>query len=152
MPTTRSRREAGFSLLELSVALMVVAVLILIAIPMFKGVRDQSVETAIQTELRDALVPLKAHIMDGDPSLSLEDGVHEFSGTVRFDGGAVAGIKLQQATDGAVCMWRIAETGQVFGVWTPPTGGESLFTVQASLPSTCPEATAASGAGFAASW
>jgi prepilin-type N-terminal cleavage/methylation domain-containing protein len=147
-----SSRESGFTLLELSIALAIVAILTIIALPMFMGVRGQAEETAAQTELRDALVPLKAHILDGDRELSLEDGVHEFSGTIRFDGGAVAGIKLQQASDGAICMWRIADTGLVFGLWTSPSGGATLYTELASLPEDCPQSSNASEAGFSSSW
>ncbi|RPI23903.1 MAG: prepilin-type N-terminal cleavage/methylation domain-containing protein [Actinobacteria bacterium] len=150
--STGSRGESGFTLLELSAALAIIAVLVVVAIASFAGVRRQSVETAAQAELRDALAPLKAHLMDGDPSLSLDAGVHAFAGGIRFDDAAIGGIRLERATDGAVCMWRIAETGSVYGTWTSSSGGETLFTEQASLPSACPEQTTASGAGFGPSW
>ena len=151
VPTTVDR-ESGFTLIELSAALAIIAVLIIIAMPMFQGVRDQSEETAAQAELRDALVPLKGHLMDGDPTLSLEDGMHAFSGNIVFDPTALNGIETQTAADGSICMWRIADTGQVFGVWTTPNGSDTMFTEQAALPSDCPDAVDTAGAGFAASW
>jgi type IV pilus assembly protein PilA len=152
MESSGPSRQSGFTLLELSVALGVVAILAIIALPMFMGVRDQSTETAAQTELRDALVPLKAHIMDGDPSLAIEDGIREFSGGIQFDGGAVAGIKLQQSGDGAVCMWRVSDSGVVFGVWTASSGADTLYAELTALPSDCPDTVDAAGAGFVVSW
>lgn len=145
-------RESGFSLVELAVALVVVAVLIGVAIPLYLGMRRESVETAAQAELREALVPLRAHLLDGDESLSLPQGVRSFNGTVRFDDSAVAGIKLEAASDGSTCLWRIADTGTVYGVWAAPDGGTALFTEAGSLPGSCPDEADAAAQGFVASW
>lgn len=148
----RSRRQNGYTLVEMLVALGVVAVLVALAFPLYVGMRDQSVETAAQTELREALVPLQAHILDGDETLSIEQGVRSFSSTVRFDGGAVAGIKLQEAADGSACLWKVADSGSVFGVWTADDGSVTLYAEVAALPEDCPTSADAPGEGFTATW
>lgn len=147
-----SRLQSGYTLVELLVALGVVAVLVALAIPLYVGMRAQTVETAAQSELREALIPLQAHIVDGDETLSFEEGVRSFDGSVRFDGGAVAGIKLQEAADGSACLWRVADNGVVFGVWTSADGGTTRYAEVASLPEDCPNAVDAPGVGFGTTW
>lgn len=152
MRNTTRPQESGFTLVELAVALAVVAILILVALPMFMGVRGQSQETAAQSELRDAVGPLKAHIMDGDESLAIEDGIRVYAGGIRFDAGAVAGIKLEQATDGSVCMWRVSDNGAVYGMWTSSDGGTTLYLEASALPEECPDAGNAAAGGYVSSW
>ena len=53
---TDSHREAGFSLIELMMVVLVVGMLIAIALPTFLGARTQSQDRAAQSNVRSALV------------------------------------------------------------------------------------------------
>jgi type IV pilus assembly protein PilA len=56
-PRARGRRsgEAGFTLIELMVVVLIIAILIAIAIPTFLGARSRAQDRVAQSNLRNAL-------------------------------------------------------------------------------------------------
>jgi len=57
--------EAGFTLIELMVVLLIMAVLMAIAIPTFLGVRGGSQDRSAQSNLTNAVISAKAEFMSG---------------------------------------------------------------------------------------
>ena len=143
-----TREQRGFSLVELSAAMAIIAILALIALPVFTGMRNQARDTEAISELRAVLQPMQAYHLDGDATLTLEEGVKGFSPSVKLDGTAVAGVKLEAAADGATCAWRVSHSGTVFGLWYSPSGQITLYAELASLPASCPTGANAASAGF----
>jgi type IV pilus assembly protein PilA len=58
------RSEEGFSLIELMVVILIIAVLIAIAIPTFMGARKKSQDAQAKSHLRGALVAEKTYLAD----------------------------------------------------------------------------------------
>jgi type IV pilus assembly protein PilA len=58
------QREAGFTLIELMVVVLIIAILIAIAIPTFLGARRRAQDRAAQSNLRNALTAEKAYYTD----------------------------------------------------------------------------------------
>jgi type IV pilus assembly protein PilA len=58
------RSGDGFSLIELMVVVLIIAVLIAIAIPTFMGARKKSQDAQAKSHLRTALVAQKTHLSD----------------------------------------------------------------------------------------
>lgn len=145
--------DRGLTLLELLVALGVIAVLMAIALPLFIGQQNQARNATAQSELRNVLVPLRTHLADEPRSSDLEAGVLALAPTTRFDEAAVLGVRLDRAADGATCMWRISASGAVFGVWEPAPGdyGQALYVERSSLPASCPATAETASAGFVSS-
>jgi type IV pilus assembly protein PilA len=58
--------EAGFTLIELMVVLLIMAILLAIAIPTFLGVKGSAQDRAVQSNLTNALTSAKASYANGD--------------------------------------------------------------------------------------
>ena len=133
------RHEEGVTLAELMAALAILIVLVAIAIPTFFGAAETARDTQAQAELRTALGPLKSVIIVDPLSTTLDTQIKELAPSTTFDVNAVNGIKIERSADNAVCMWRISDSGVVFGLWEPPySSGETLFAEISSLPAACP--------------
>ena len=65
MLESRARRgEAGFTLIELMVVVLIIAILIAIAVPTFLGARQRAQDRAAQSLLRQALTAAKVYYTD----------------------------------------------------------------------------------------
>lgn len=70
----RREPEAGFSMIELMVVVLVIAILLAIAIPTYFGTRQRASDRAVQSNVRNALTAMRVHYNDnqlysGDPSV-----------------------------------------------------------------------------------
>jgi len=62
----RMEGDKGFTLIELMVVVLIIAILIAIAIPTFLGLRQRAQDRAAQSDLRNGLTAGKAFFTDGD--------------------------------------------------------------------------------------
>jgi len=60
----QGEREAGFTLIELMVVVLIIAILIAIAIPTFLGARSRAQDRAAQSNLRNAMTAEKTFYTD----------------------------------------------------------------------------------------
>jgi len=60
----REQDEKGFTLIELMVVVLIIAILIAIAIPTFLGARKKAQDRAAQSDVRNALTAEKTHYTD----------------------------------------------------------------------------------------
>lgn len=146
------RPQSGLTLIELAVVLMVILLLVVISVPLYTGYRNRAVDVEAKVQVREALIPVKAYILDGDGlAPTIQDGAKEFSPTLVFDPAGVNGVALQEAVDGSVCLWRVASTGNVFGIWQGSIDTQTLYAVVAAIPADCPVVADTAGAGFVTS-
>ena len=116
------QREGGFTLIELMVVVLIIAILIAIAIPTFLGARRRAQDRAAQSNLRNALTAEKAYYTDNQ----------RYSADVAA-GGALKTIEpsLSWTADG-----------------TPATAGQVLVSVNAAGDTVTLGAFSASGSCF----
>jgi len=118
-------REEGFTLIELVVVLMIIAVLIAIAIPSFLGFRTSSQDRSAQSEARTVLLAEKAFWLDNGAYTEAPGDITAFEPTARVAADPADGvyIDLNAADSGIVCVVRTSESGSTFSVWESATAG-----------------------------
>ena len=113
----------GFTLIELMVVVMIIAVLIAIAIPSFLGFRKSAQDRSAQSEIRNVLLSEKAFwLEDGDYT---EDGADitalEPNATIAAD--PADGVFLDLSGTDIVCIVRESDSGNTFAIWESATAG-----------------------------
>src|SRR5688500_10706642 len=63
---TKMQDDKGFTLIELMVVVLIIAILIAIAIPTFLGLRRRAQDRAAQSDLRNAMTAAKAFYTDDE--------------------------------------------------------------------------------------
>ncbi len=116
------QREDGFTLIELMVVVLIIAILIAIAVPTFLGARERAQDKAAQSDLRNALTAAKVLYTDNqsydqtaanlaavEPSLSFSDTVGNASTSVVGIVGAADEILFVRVSDTADTVFAIYE-------------------------------------------
>ena len=118
-------RDEGFTLIELMVVVMIIAVLIAIAIPSFLGFRRSAQDRSAQSELRNVLLSEKAYWLDnGDYTETAADiTAFEPNAVINADPAVGVYIDLRDADSDIVCMTRTADSGNTFSIWESSSAG-----------------------------
>jgi type IV pilus assembly protein PilA len=115
----RTQDDKGFTLIELMVVVLIIAILIAIAIPTFLGMRKRAQDRAAQSDLRNGYTAAKAHFTDGEtytgfdeilaaegePSLDWVDGVPTVD---------TRQVGIETANGTTVRLLRFSQSGTVF--------------------------------------
>ena len=118
----RTSREEGFTLIELMVVVLIIAVLVAIAIPSFLGFRVSAQDRAAQTVLRNGVLAQKGYWTDNQSYASTQANLSSFetSIVVGTDVGEIEIPYLLNAVAGGedfVCMQSASDSGHSFGVY-----------------------------------
>lgn len=119
-------RDEGFTLIELMVVVMIIAVLIAIAIPSFLGFRKSAQDRAAQSEVRNVLLAEKAFWLDNGAYTETAADILAFEPNSRLDAAdptAGSVIDLNDLDSDVVCITRTAESGNTFSVWESASAG-----------------------------
>ena len=71
LPTCSSRETAGFTLVELLIALVIVGILMVIAVPAYGALRGKSSTKAAEADIRSAVPSVQAFYLDNDTYVGL---------------------------------------------------------------------------------
>lgn len=141
-------RDEGFTLIELMVVVMIIAVLIAIAIPSFLGFRKSAQDRSAQSELRNVLLSEKAFWLDnGDYTETAADIVAFEPNAVMHATDPAQGTvaDLRDTDSDVVCLTRTADSGNTFSIWESSSGG----TYYGATDLTAADCPAAAPAGYA---
>lgn len=111
--TTEERRvagdERGFTLIELMVVVLIIAILIAIAVPTFLGAQDRARNRAAQSELRNALTAAEALATDYERYWKVEQvcegtsagATADFIAALQDSEGSLTFVPMPPAADGS---------------------------------------------------
>ncbi|MEE9297928.1 MAG: prepilin-type N-terminal cleavage/methylation domain-containing protein [Acidimicrobiia bacterium] len=118
-------KDEGFTLIELMVVVMIIAVLIAIAIPSFLGFRASAQDRAAQSELRNVLLSEKAFWLDNGDYTQTAADITSFEPNAKVNADPTLGVALDLngASSDIVCLTRTADSGNTFSIWESSTAG-----------------------------
>jgi type IV pilus assembly protein PilA len=116
--TDRFRDQRGFSLVELMVVVMIIAILIGIAVPVFIGLQRRAQDRAAQTSLRDGFTAARAFQTDEDSYAGFDAAEGEdIEHTLDWADGAanvIHQINIEAATADELILTAMSSSGQIF--------------------------------------
>lgn len=125
----RRRDDNGFTLIELMVVVLVIAILLAIAIPMFMGARTKAQDRAIQANVHSALKAEKTQFADTlvyttDPTViaSFEPSLH-FVATLP----AVGPAMVLSGAGSVLCITGRSGSTAIFSLYENAAAGQTFF-------------------------
>ena len=129
----------GFTLIELMVVVMIIAVLIAIAIPSFLGFRRSAQDRAAQSEVRSVLLAEKAFWLEDGAYTATADDITAFEPNAVIAAAAADGVTITLNADtNYVCISRTSDSGSTFAVWESANDG--TYYGATDLTGACPNA------------
>ncbi|MCU1380803.1 MAG: prepilin-type N-terminal cleavage/methylation protein, partial [Acidimicrobiales bacterium] len=114
--------EDGFTLIELMVVVLIIAILIAIAIPTFLGVQNRARDRAAQSDLRNGITNAKAIATDDQGLLTSVNATSlgKAEGALKFVDGdtdpASGFIGVVKSSTDAVVLFKKSASGTYYGV------------------------------------
>jgi type IV pilus assembly protein PilA len=115
--------DAGFTLIELMVVVMIIAVLIAIAIPSFLGFRKSAQDRAAQSEIRSVLLSEKAYWLEKGNYTAAAADITAFEPNSVINANPALGVTIRLNGTQFVCIERTSKSGTTYGIWESATGG-----------------------------
>jgi type IV pilus assembly protein PilA len=140
----QGRREDGFTLIELMVVVMIIAILIAIAIPSFLGFRRNAQDRSVQSDLRTVLLAENAYFLENNAFTAADADILALEANARLDA-----LTIVAYEGGDLCLQGLSESTHTFAVYQVANGATTYSTGTAG---TCPEAMGAPSGWSQTGW
>ena len=135
------KEEDGFTLIELMVVVLIIAILIAIALPTFLGLRQRAQDRASQSNLRNGVAAAKAFYTDNESYVGFNDAQGEaIEPSLLWNSAAplVQGeVSIANATATEVVLQALSESGTTFCIADSETAGTTFGSTAAATAATC---------------
>ena len=153
----RLDKEEGFTLIELMVVVLIIAVLVAIAIPSFLGFRNRAQDRSAQADLRNTLLGEKAVWTDTGAFTETEADLKAFEPTLIINTSAAtdAGVFVDMSVasnDDAVCLVQASQSGNFFAIFEDSSATGGTFYGASAAAITCPSAAGAPATTATVAW
>ncbi len=130
-------RQAGFTMVELVVVLLIVAVLIIIGLPTYQGFRNRALDRDTQADLRGAVLVENLYHLDNAMFTETTSLLAELEPLISFNvaGDPEGTVRVRTgAADVEVCAFSLSRSGLWWAVYHATSGGTRYGQ---SAPATC---------------
>jgi type IV pilus assembly protein PilA len=93
------RSEAGFTVIELLVVIIIIGMLLAIAVPSYLGFRDRAANNAAKTNLRAALPAAEAYYADNSTYVGMDD-----ASLLEIDSTLSSTLSVTKSTTNSFCL------------------------------------------------
>jgi len=133
--------EEGFTLIELAMVVVILAVLLAVAIPYFLGARQGAQDRAAHTDLRNVLLAEKMIWLESGGYTGDFGAVSAVRAGSPLDNDPTLGVfvDVNDVDDRVVCLIRASASGRVFSIWENAVAGTFYGTTDLSV-ADCPGA------------
>src|SRR3954449_5441407 len=112
------KTEEGFTLIELMVVVLIIAILLAIAIPTFLGARTKAQDRAAQSDLRNALTTQKTYYVDNQAYTASSTALSAIEPRLTFGTTASTSVIAVTAPSADVaCMTKKSASGTFYSIW-----------------------------------
>ncbi len=135
------KQDRGFTLVELMIVVLIVAILIAVAIPTFLGQRKEAEDAAAKSNLRNALTTEKAYYAgaevftaDLDVLAAIEPSIFNVTGASPAVNTFDPVVVSVDAVAGTVCIVAVTPRGDFVAVWENASVGATQYGFHTSNP------------------
>lgn len=131
----RQENEEGFTLIELMVVVLIIAILLAIAIPTFLGARERAQDRAAQSNLRNALTAEKVNYTDTQAYTdNTASAMTNIEPSLTYDVGLTAATKgivyisvgdVSAGDKNVTCLSAKSAGGKIYGIADVATGASA---------------------------
>ncbi|MDQ1437099.1 MAG: type pilus assembly protein PilA [Acidimicrobiaceae bacterium] len=155
------RDEDGFTLIELMVVVLIIAILLAIAIPTFLGARQRAQDRAAQSDIRNTLTAEKTYYTDNQAYTATVATLTGIESSLTYAAGngttAAVGVVLKPAMvaadNNAVCIGKVSKSGTNFSMLEVATGtAAGTYYYKANLTCNGEDGTSATITGVKTGW
>jgi len=153
----RLTEDEGFTLIELMVVVLIIAVLVAIAIPSFLGFRARAQDRAAQSDLRNVLLSEKAEWTDNGAFTETEATLKAFEPSVEINttDSDTAGVYVElsvASNDDYVCLTQASASGNYFAIAEDASASGGTFYGASAADITCPTSAGAPTSTATVNW
>ncbi len=125
----RRDSEEGFTLIELMVVVLIIAILIAIAIPQFLGARQRAQDSGAKSDIRNALTSEKTYYTDAQAYTATTATLQGIEPALKWNVAGGPNVTVGNVATGdsnVVCITVTSKSGTVFSLADIATNGTSI--------------------------